>query len=48
MVLILVDVVECALLVILWVECWERAEAGRTRCEGNDGRAGFGIGLADG
>ena len=45
-VLILVDAVESAL--ILWVECWERAEAGRTRCEGNDGRTGLGIGLADG
>lgn len=33
-VLILVDVVESAL--ILWVECWDRAEAGRTGCESND------------
>ena len=44
--LILVDVVESALM--LWVECWERAEAGRTRCEESDWRAGLGIGFADG
>lgn len=44
--LILVDVVESAL--ILWVECWERAEAGRTRWEGSDWRAGLVIGFADG
>ena len=43
--LIIVDVVESALLVILCVEWWERAEAGRTRFEGNEGRAGLGIDL---
>lgn len=43
----LVDVVERALLVTLWAECWERAEAGRTECEGSDWNAGLGIGFVD-
>jgi hypothetical protein len=48
MVLSLVDVVESALLVTLWVECWERADVGRMECGGSNGKAGLGIGLADG
>ena len=44
--LILADVVESAL--ILWVECWERAEVGRMKCEGSEWRAGLEIGFADG